>query len=145
MCCDHLVGKEWSGVFIHLLFWLGFVTCFCGEAVVTRKEEKVCFWKWNKQSSPTGMASWLEGERLWNCSREKRIPAGRVGNLSPVGQVYYTHWSFSFAFKEIRGSLTLKIPPVWAYTVFSEETSWKHIRLWEKSWNFDHHFPGPLS
>lgn len=66
MCCDHFVGWEWSGMFIYPLFWLPFmlcsVTCFCQEAVGTRKEQEVCLWNWNKEGFPTGMAScdWKE-------------------------------------------------------------------------------------
>jgi len=47
-----LLGRKGLVRFIDLLFWLGFVvcsvTCFCGQAVGSRKEVKVYFWKWNK-------------------------------------------------------------------------------------------------
>lgn len=48
---------------------------------------------------------------LWNLSRGKDILAGGVGSLS-VERDYWTHDSFIFAFKEIRGSPTLKNPSV---------------------------------
>lgn len=57
-------------------------------------------------------------------------------------QVYYNpHQSFSFVFKEIRGLPDLTNPPIWANTIFNEETKEKHISdFWEKSWNFDQSF-----
>lgn len=87
------------------LLWLQIcsVTCFCGEALETRKEGKMCFWNWNKQGFPTRMASSCDwGGGVSGISVERETFWQEDLKISQMGQFYCTHQSFSFAFKEMR-------------------------------------------